>query len=495
MPAPRSTAAAQRYPFAWIGAPSNQPDLGAWTAYLQGLRDNLSATWAGAKTAYATLKKVRESLGMPFIDDSPSVGEGGSAASHGAWTTDLDVQAQDIQAMCVFTIKALDEVLAGKRKLQWNQVQGRFEVEAVKEDLIRLEQQAPSGAPVLIDASTGQPTHVTGQVGVPALVWGATIVGSALALPVYFVVVAAAKSLTDVSEHKTMQTIAERQFECVQSGKCTPEQAAALGRAVYDGARGLREAKAKEEAAANKPTSDIADAVKTLGWVALGLAGVYMVMRLIPAGALGSLGGGGTKMLPAHGLAENPDYTRLRTGYLPSHLRDTPAFTPSGTDLEIWTWEEGDKIYGVAFAGKAGKPLWLYSFRNKEDRRKRIEETIASSLNRLQHKSEREEKKRTFKHTLKPGDVLYTSWGYDETHVDFYEVVEVRGKSVVVCPISKSTVSEGRGYDQVAPVPGDCRGEAMTKRVTESNSVKIEGHYAGLWHGKPVHETSFGWGH
>ena len=35
----------------------------------------------------------------------------------------------------------------------------------------------------------------------------------------------------------------------------------------------------------------------------------------------------------------------------------------------------------------------------------------------------REQRKLTKDHDVKVGDIYYTSWGYDQTNIDFYEVV------------------------------------------------------------------------
>lgn len=294
-------------PHPWLAGPSD-PDLAAWEAYLKALRDQLQGDWARAKTAYLALKKVREGLGLPFIDDS-IVAETGSHPP-GAWTSNEQTQVEDLQAMTTLIVKAFDDVIAGKRKLQWDQKGGFFTIEALPDDLLRLELSA-NGVPVLVDTKTGQATHVPGSVGIPNFVWVATAATSVLALPAYFVVDAAVNTLTDVAEQRTLQVIANRQFDCVQSGKCTPAEAAALTKAVFDGASGVREAKAKQAAAEGKPTSDLADTAKTLGWVALGLGVLYAVVRLIPAGALG--GAGSARLLPA-APAANPAPAHLTRG-------------------------------------------------------------------------------------------------------------------------------------------------------------------------------------
>lgn len=55
------------------------------------------------------------------------------------------------------------------------------------------------------------------------------------------------------------------------------------------------------------------------------------------------------------------------------------------------------------------------------------------------------------------GDIFYNSWGYDQTNVDFYEVVRTTEKMVEIKPI-QSRVVEGGAYSQsVEPVRGSYR--------------------------------------
>jgi hypothetical protein len=104
---------------------------------------------------------------------------------------------------------------------------------------------------------------------------------------------------------------------------------------------------------------------------------------------------------------------------------------------------------------------------------------------------------------VKVGDIFYSSWGYDQTNVDFYEVVGLTGASVKVREVAQERLSsDGYGSDQVVPVPGDYIGEVMTKRISDERhwsgraSIKIsQSTYAYLWDGTPRRQTSMGWGH
>lgn len=43
------------------------------------------------------------------------------------------------------------------------------------------------------------------------------------------------------------------------------------------------------------------------------------------------------------------------------------------------------------------------------------------------------------KHNIKPGDIFYNSWGYEQTNVDFYQVVSTTAKTITLRAIKGSS--------------------------------------------------------
>jgi hypothetical protein len=100
-------------------------------------------------------------------------------------------------------------------------------------------------------------------------------------------------------------------------------------------------------------------------------------------------------------------------------------------------------------------------------------------------------------HTLKVGAILVSSWGYDQTNIDFYEVVQLVGsKMVAVRKIEQEIVKSNGPSDEVMPVPGSYKGPVLRKKVGSSNQIGISSYSsASPWGGKPEHQTGWGYGH
>lgn len=94
------------------------------------------------------------------------------------------------------------------------------------------------------------------------------------------------------------------------------------------------------------------------------------------------------------------------------------------------------------------------------------------------------------------GDVLVSSWGYDQTNVDFYQVVAVTAKQATVRAIKADKQStDASCTGTVTPVINVFTGKPLRRKIkywSNSPTVDIEHHVtARLWNGKPSHFTAY----
>ena len=86
--------------------------------------------------------------------------------------------------------------------------------------------------------------------------------------------------------------------------------------------------------------------------------------------------------------------------------------------------KEGKPVAAI-FIDKKKDPVSHYSYRSDERRQEVIDEQVKSSEGWKKYK---EERKARAKVELKVGDIIYTSWGYEQTNIDFYQVTKLVGK-------------------------------------------------------------------
>ena len=171
---------------------------------------------------------------------------------------------------------------------------------------------------------------------------------------------------------------------------------------------------------------------------------------------------------------------------------------PEGTNVVAYKYFSDGTVYGVAFSGRARKPIFHYRYGKNENRLDDAVEKLAeSSRASLESKKKRREERKQFKHDYQIGDILYSSWGYDQTNIDFYEVVGLTAKTVTLQEIGSKVVKDHGHTIELMPVPGRPKGKILkNKRVSTGKSVKINSFASAYkWDGKPKSATGYGYGH
>lgn len=93
------------------------------------------------------------------------------------------------------------------------------------------------------------------------------------------------------------------------------------------------------------------------------------------------------------------------------------------------------------------------------------------------------------KKALQVGDIIYYSWGYDQTNVDFFQVIKTTAKSATIRPIKGKTIENGFMSGNTTAIKGAFDGDAITKRIKEHNGEQFFVFDYGigrLWDGRPV---------
>lgn len=146
------------------------------------------------------------------------------------------------------------------------------------------------------------------------------------------------------------------------------------------------------------------------------------------------------------------------------------------------------QIVAMGFIGKQSKPTLHVAFRSEKQRSDYVNDWINGLQKYEDLKAERRAKSKA-DHSLKVGDILDGSWGYDQTNVDFYQVVEVKSpKTVVIREIASQTVewNDHAWSGQCMPVKDKFTGDPMVKRPSGDNHIKMTSYlWISPWDGEP----------
>lgn len=164
---------------------------------------------------------------------------------------------------------------------------------------------------------------------------------------------------------------------------------------------------------------------------------------------------------------------------------------PKGVDVVFYIFQnKAGQPCAMAFVGKAQKPTWHYRFSSIAAREKRMAELVASVKARADENAKRRAA-RNKPHNLGPGVIMYTSWGYEQTNVEFFEVIEAPSACFVVLQeIAAPLVNGEEGFMSGRSFPDPERkiGKPIRRKVSMncgSPTVSIDSvRTAWVWDGR-----------
>lgn len=186
---------------------------------------------------------------------------------------------------------------------------------------------------------------------------------------------------------------------------------------------------------------------------------------------------------------------RVAARYVPPGAR---KITVKGAEVAIYLYERAGAPYALGYWGTSSKAWFHHRYANEEQRQKRVAYWVEQARLRWEANVQRKAQnsaERAAPNKLQVGHILVSSWGYDQTNVDFYEVTRVMGQSVELVKIGANNTSHGwAGHDTGHAIPqlDGKKGKPFVKRVQYGNQVKIESYaWARIWNGKPIGWTAY----
>jgi hypothetical protein len=134
----------------------------------------------------------------------------------------------------------------------------------------------------------------------------------------------------------------------------------------------------------------------------------------------------------------------------------------------------------VAYNGRQNKPARHYVFPAIERR----DDNLAAFVKEQTELQEAKRARRETGHGLNAGDIVYSSWGYEQTNVDFYEVMRV--------PTGRSAVIQKIDQDTIESAPGSMSGTTTPKPVSFESTAAETMHRAAGLHCLTVGKSAYG---
>lgn len=141
-------------------------------------------------------------------------------------------------------------------------------------------------------------------------------------------------------------------------------------------------------------------------------------------------------------------------------------------------------LCAIGFIGKAIRPSFNYSFKTIERRNAYIADFVENVLSAKKAKLERSAKikadGREFVESLRVGDIVYRSWGWEQTNVDFYQVVKIGKRSAEIRAIEATVEETSFMAGNTSAIKDAFVADSKTIRILNGNKYS-------LWNGRSVH--------
>lgn len=133
-----------------------------------------------------------------------------------------------------------------------------------------------------------------------------------------------------------------------------------------------------------------------------------------------------------------------------AELRDYPE-----AGLQIGIADKDVRPWVVGYYGKAAKHSFNYVFKSLERAEAFIAEKVAGGKATLEFRAKQKAERLAAPRGLEVGDILMSMWGYDQTNVDYYQVVELVGKTkVLIREIAQEVEETAWLQGKCVPKPG-----------------------------------------
>lgn len=146
----------------------------------------------------------------------------------------------------------------------------------------------------------------------------------------------------------------------------------------------------------------------------------------------------------------------------------------------------------IGYRKTAGKPEFNNLYSVKEQAEEKIQNFFKSINQHSEFVADRR-KARNAPHSFNVGDIIYNSWGYDQTNIDFYEVVRKTPHFVFIRELQgKSGEGTGPFSGTISACPGMYASDKIEQHAATGTYVTMRHGCGSKWDGQPKHNS---WGH
>jgi len=117
----------------------------------------------------------------------------------------------------------------------------------------------------------------------------------------------------------------------------------------------------------------------------------------------------------------------------------------------VYVYQSAGRFYAIAYRGTAARSEFHHSYRTDAQRVAHVNAFLDSVKQSHERRAQRRAAKSAWVNPLTAGDILHTSWGYDQTNTEFFAVTRVSGRRVWIREIAAAYTATGDMSGRVRP--------------------------------------------
>lgn len=130
--------------------------------------------------------------------------------------------------------------------------------------------------------------------------------------------------------------------------------------------------------------------------------------------------------------------------------------------------------YNCAFANDVGRDKFITEIKTVIDR-----DTEAAERRAVEYAAEAAK--------IQPGTILYSSWGYEQTNIDFFKVLSRKNNTITMQEIGFKIESYNYMSGRKVADETITKGEVITKRINKFGNITLNSFsFCGVWDGQPL---------
>ena len=183
-----------------------------------------------------------------------------------------------------------------------------------------------------------------------------------------------------------------------------------------------------------------------------------------------------------------------REKMIESFMNQTDAVKHDANDFVIISYKQGNIFAVAVWQYRSEIKPYLCGFRTAEEAQKHIEYYQTRSKWDADRKAAESIRATEDAAKIQIGTIFYSSWGYDQTNIDFYLCTAHKGNAVTLQPIESKLV-ENNAHQMTGRVvanPDKFKGEPLSKRINKSGAITLNSYsFCSIWDGQPKSFSSY----